>query len=203
MKKNVQLRPVFVVEGRDDTRRLRAVDPTCQTVETVGSSVPKTVLERLVQLEALGHPIVIVTDPDVQGERIRRLVAQRLKTPIHLHITRAEGQPTKSKDKSLGVEHAPDSAIKRLLATAEQMVQNSQDPLKEEAVWTNQQVRELGLVGQANSRHLRELLGESLAIGYVNGKHLTERLNLHQVTRQQVQEILDKAEGLDAQASES
>ncbi|RLK62408.1 DUF4093 domain-containing protein [Atopobacter sp. AH10] len=183
--------PIYVVEGRDDTRRLKSVDPTCQTVETIGSSVPDEVLNRLLFLEQLGHPIVILTDPDVQGERIRRIVGQALDHPIHLHITRSEGKSLRAKHKSLGIEHASDETILRLLNQAKDLCQMSSSSLKRPDLWTSKMVRDYGLVGRDESRCLREYLGEKLTIGYVNGKHIVERLNQHGISKEQVESLLE------------
>ena len=68
---------VIVVEGRDDTKRLiETFGPTVKTIETGGSALETPVLAQIVEA-AKTHGIIVLTDPDYQGERLRRLVTDR------------------------------------------------------------------------------------------------------------------------------
>ena len=67
---------IIVVEGRDDTKRLiETFGPTVKTIETGGSALEAPVLAQIVEA-ARTHGIIVLTDPDYQGERLRRLVTQ-------------------------------------------------------------------------------------------------------------------------------
>ena len=70
-----QYNAVVVVEGKDDTIRLKQFFPGIETIETNGSDVPDTVLTELQEL-AHKREIIVLTDPDLNGERIRRLVTK-------------------------------------------------------------------------------------------------------------------------------
>ena len=104
---------VVVVEGKDDTIRLKQFFPGIETIETNGSDVPETILAELQEL-ACKREIIVLTDPDLNGERIRRLVTQAVPTAKQAFITRKEGEPHKKG--SLGVEHASKEALKKALS---------------------------------------------------------------------------------------
>ncbi|WP_019778294.1 DUF4093 domain-containing protein, partial [Streptococcus sobrinus] len=50
----------------------------------------------------------------------------------------------------------------------------------------------LGLLMGSDSRKRREYLGEKLRIGYCNGKQLLKRLELFGVTKDEVEEVMEK-----------
>lgn len=85
---------VVVVEGKDDTIRLKQFFPGIETVETNGSAVSKQVLEELKKLSQ-SREIIVFTDPDFNGERIRRIVTEAIPTAKQAFITRKEGEPEK------------------------------------------------------------------------------------------------------------
>ena len=92
MQKNFNA--VVVVEGKDDTIRLKQFFPGIETVETNGSAVSDAVLAKLKKL-AQSREIIVFTDPDVNGERIRRIVTEAVPTAKQAFITRKEGEPQK------------------------------------------------------------------------------------------------------------
>lgn len=85
---------VVVVEGKDDTIRLKQFFPGIETIETNGSAVSDEVLEELKKLSQK-RKIIIFTDPDFNGERIRRIVSQAVPKAKQAFITRKEGEPEK------------------------------------------------------------------------------------------------------------
>ncbi|TKV15556.1 ribonuclease M5, partial [Citrobacter sp. TBCS-11] len=92
----------IVVEGRDDTANLKHYFD-CDTYETGGSSIDDRDLERLKVLEEK-RGIIVFTDPDFQGERIRKIIMKAIPQAGHAFLNRDEAKP-KGKG-SLGVEHA-------------------------------------------------------------------------------------------------
>src|SRR5699024_11366938 len=66
---------VIVVEGKDDTIRLKQFFPGIETIETNGSAVSDEVLKQIQKLSE-SRQIIVFTDPDFNGERIRRIVTK-------------------------------------------------------------------------------------------------------------------------------
>lgn len=157
---------VIVVEGKDDTIRLRQFFPGIETIETNGSAVSKKVLAELAQLSKT-REIIIFTDPDFNGERIRRIVSEAVPSAKQAFITRKEAEP--DKQGSLGVEHASKEAIKRALSDLHEVEVKMQ---LDYGVY-----RKLGLAAGNGSKKLREKVGDLLSVGYGNAKTFYQRLN--------------------------
>lgn len=88
--------PLIIVEGSNDRRRLRRVLPESVPIAlTYGIPSP----DRLQELERLARhrPVVIMTDADATGRRIRGILAEVFPDAVHLHTKRGYG----------GVEHTP------------------------------------------------------------------------------------------------
>lgn len=175
---------VVVVEGKDDTKQLQNFFPGIETVETNGSAVSAETLTLLQKL-AQKRPIIIFTDPDFNGERIRKIVSQAVPSAKQAFITRAEGAPHKKG--SLGVEHASKAALTRALHDLHQV-----EPEKSDLTWDA--YVNLGLTGRAASKNLREAVGEELGIGYGNGKQLFKRLKMFGISLADLQRAVQQHE---------
>ncbi|GKT03047.1 ribonuclease M5 [Furfurilactobacillus entadae] len=170
-----KIKEVLVVEGKDDTKRiLQAVD--ADTFETNGSALNKAMLAQIKQLQAT-RGVIVMTDPDFNGERLRKLITAAVPEAKHAFITKKQGVPENAGG-SLGVEHATPDVIKDALAHL------STGSSTFTPVINQTDLLAAGLIGQPDSRKRREQLGEQLNLGYVNGKQLLKRLQLFQVSRQ-------------------
>lgn len=158
---------VIVVEGKDDTIRLKQFFPGIETIETNGSAVSDKALAQIKKLSKT-RQIIVFTDPDFNGERIRRIVTNAVPNAKQAFITRKEGEPHKKG--SLGVEHASKEALTRALGDLHEVEPQKSD-LTEDAY------RNLGLAGGSGSRKLREQVGIKLSVGYGNSKQFYNRLH--------------------------
>ena len=70
---------VIVVEGKDDTANLRRFYEV-DTYETRGSAIDQDDLERIATLQEL-RGVIVLTDPDYNGERIRKIIMQEVPRP--------------------------------------------------------------------------------------------------------------------------
>jgi len=168
-----KIKEVIVVEGKDDTKRLAlAVD--ADTLETNGSAISEETLAQIKQLQAT-RGVIVFTDPDFSGERIRKIISANVPGVKHAFLPRKAGVPTKAGG-SLGVEHASPEAIRTALANL------YTERVDEPATLISQgDLIRAGLLAGPQARQRREQLGELLKIGYVNGKQLPKRLQLFQV----------------------
>lgn len=168
----MKIREFIVVEGKSDTQAIkRAVE--ADTIETNGSAVSRKTLEMIQHAEKI-KGVIILTDPDVPGERIRKIVSQAVPGCKHAFITRKEafGAP----NRSLGIEHASPDVIRSALRDV-----YTERVDQEEQISTTL-LREYGLIAGEKAKERREKLGERLKIGYTNGKQLHKRLNLFQIS---------------------
>lgn len=173
---------VIVVEGRDDTANLKRFYEV-ETYETGGSSIDEYDLERLKRLHEK-RGIIIFTDPDFQGERIRKIIMAEIPTAEHAFIQRNEARP-KHKG-SLGVEHASWTALEEALShveTSVDLTELSNPILQSDLI-------KFGLILKPDSRKRREFLCEQLRIGYTNGKQLLKRLNMFAISQKEIEIVM-------------
>ena len=177
---------VIVVEGRDDTANLKHYFDV-ETYETRGSAINDQDIERIRRLHDL-HGVIVFTDPDFNGERIRRMIMIAIPTVQHAFLKRYEAAPkSKTKGRSLGIEHASYEDLKTALAQVTEQFEN-----ENEFDINRSDLIRLGFLAGADSRKRREYLGEQLRIGYSNGKQLLKRLELFGVTLAEVEEVMAK-----------
>lgn len=170
---------VIVVEGRDDTTNLKRFYDL-DTYETGGSSIDAQDIERLHLLQKK-RGIVVFTDPDFQGERIRKIIMQAIPEAQHAFLKRDEARP-KGKG-SLGVEHAKYEDLEKALGhlTGGKVIAPTV---------TQADLISFGLILRKDSRQRREYLCESLRIGYANGKQMLKRLNMFGIHLEQIEEVM-------------
>lgn len=186
----LKIQEVIVVEGKDDTANLHRYYDV-DTYETRGSAITDEDLERIERLNDL-RGIIVLTDPDYNGERIRKLIMQAVPTAKHAFLTRNEATPkSKTKGRSLGVEHASFEDLQQALSS---VLGNYDDENSFDI--TRSDLMRLGLLMDSDSRKRREFLGEQLRIGYTNGKQLLKRLELFGVTLAEVEEAIEEYKGV-------
>lgn len=177
----MKLREVIVVEGKDDTVAIkRAVD--ADTIETNGSAVNQATIEKIKRVQKT-RGVIIFTDPDFPGEKIRKTIEQQVSGCKHAFLPK-EAAIAKG-GKGLGVEHAHPDAIREALKDAHMMQETIMEEITQEDLIT------AGLIGGEGAKERREWLGKLLKIGYTNGKQLHKRLMMFQISKQEFAEALE------------
>jgi len=126
----------------------------------------------------------------INGERIRRMIMTAIPTVQHAFLKRDEAVPkSKTKGHSLGIEHASYEDLKTALeqVTEQFEVESDFDISRSDLI-------RLGFLAGADSRKRREYLGESLRIGYSNGKQLLKRLELFGINLAEVEDAMKSYE---------
>lgn len=172
---------VVVVEGKDDTIRLKQFFPGIETIETQGSAVSEEVLAQIKKLSQK-REIIVFTDPDFNGERIRRIVTNVVPDAKQAFITRKEGEP-KKRGNSLGVEHASKKALERALSDLHEVKEEDSD-------LDYSEYSALGLAGGTGSKKLREQVGIKLGVGYGNSKQFFKRLHTFGITMNELEKTV-------------
>lgn len=169
----MKIKEVIVVEGKDDTTAIRrAVD--ADTIETNGSAINEETIEKI-KLAQKTRGVIVLTDPDFPGEKIRNTITQRV--PGCKHAFLAKEDALKNKGRGLGVEHASPQAILNALHEAHEMSETIMEEI------TQEDLIDAGLIGGLGAKERRESLGKILKIGYTNGKQLHKRLMMFQISR--------------------
>lgn len=175
-----KIKEVLVVEGKDDTKRINEV-LEADTIETRGSAISDETLMVIDEL-AQTRGIIIFTDPDFSGEKIRKIVSNHVPEAKHAFLKRNDAIP--SHKGSLGVEHASNQAI---IDALKNVYTENDDNVE---VISQQDLIMAHLVGSKTAKTRRQALGEILKIGYVNGKQLQKRLKMFGITQAQFSNAL-------------
>lgn len=176
----MKIKEIIVVEGKDDTTAVkRAVD--VDTIETNGSAVNETTIEKVRRAQEI-RGVIIFTDPDFPGEKIRKTIANQVSGCKHAFLPKDEA--IAKRGKGLGVEHASPEAIRRALKDAQLMHESIVEEITQEDLIT------AGLIGGEGAKERRIMLGNLLKIGYTNGKQLHKRLMMFQISKQEFAEAL-------------
>ncbi|GGA70834.1 ribonuclease M5 [Ornithinibacillus halotolerans] len=180
----MKIREVIVVEGKDDTAKIKlAVD--ADTIETNGSAINKNILQQIKHAQEK-RGVIVFTDPDYPGERIRHIINQHVPGCKHAFLTRDNARAKNPINKSLGIEHASIEAIKQALQDVYELAEIEKTDITKEDLMYHQ------LIGGPSSSKKREKLGELLQIGHTNGKQLLKRLTMFQITKSHFEEAMRK-----------
>ena len=151
MSSIVKINEFIVVEGRDDTARVKEA-VQCDTIETNGSAINRQTLEVIAQAQET-RGVIVLTDPDFPGDKIRSIITEHVPGVKHAYLDRALA---KNKRGKIGIEHASEDAIEE----------------GEESI-SKATLIDLGLIIGPDARRRRDLIGSRLHIGHSNGKQLS------------------------------
>lgn len=187
----VEIKEIIVVEGKNDTLKIKQA-VQADTIETNGSAVSESTLD-MIRHAQKKRGVIIFTDPDYPGERIRHITSASVPRCKHAFLPKKEADSGKSTN-SIGVEHASVEAIQIALEQVYE-VDSLSAPLND---ITRSDLMQYGLLGGAGAKSRREALGDTLHIGYTNGKQLLHRLKMFQITKDELnwamQHILERGE---------
>jgi ribonuclease M5 len=176
------IKEVIVVEGRDDVTAVkRAVD--AEVIAVGGFGINARVIEKIKEAQKR-QGVIVLTDPDHAGEKIRRIISKRVPDIKHAYITRKEG----TKDDDIGVENAKPEVILRALEFAKCEIKEKRDE------FSIQDLVFFKLTGDNKAKERREALGRELGIGYSNSTQFITKLNNYGISREEFIEALNQLE---------
>lgn len=176
----MNIKEVIVVEGKSDTTAVKRATGA-DTIETNGSAIDEETLQRIAHAEQT-RGVIVFTDPDYPGRRIRAIIEERIPTVKHAFL---EKKKTIAKNgKGLGIEHATDADIRQAIQAVYTIEQQAITEIPLVALMNAK------LIGHPEARRRRERLSERLKIGQVNGKGLKKRLEMFRITPEQLQEVI-------------
>lgn len=167
------IKEVIVVEGRDDIAAVkRAVD--AELIATSGFGITEKTIQRI-KSAAARCGVIILTDPDSAGERIRKTVSSRVPGCKHAFLPRELA----IKDGDIGVENASPESIRDALAK----VKTEAPAARNEFDMMDLVLHRLTGTPEASTR--RDKVGRILGIGYGNSKQFLNRLNKYGILREE------------------
>ncbi|EHI97034.1 primase/topoisomerase like protein [Clostridium sp. DL-VIII] len=178
----ILIKEVIVVEGRDDVDAVKkAID--AEIISVGGFGINAKVIERIKEAQKR-KGVIVLTDPDFAGEKIRRIISKRVKGIKHAYIAKEDGL----KNGDIGVENACPEVILRALEMAKITVQEKQE------FFNMQDMFYFKLTGDTTSKVRRRMLGKILGIGYGNATQMISRLNNYGITREEFTDAIMEIE---------
>lgn len=181
-EEKMKIKEIIVVEGKDDTVAIKnAVD--ADTIETGGSAINREILERIKHAQKT-RGVIVFTDPDFPGQKIRHTISEYVPECKHAFLPK---ELAKGKNgKGIGVEHASKESIITALTGLHQSYEGESELIPMSVLI------DYHLVSHPASKARRERLGNILNIGYTNGKQLQKRLQMFQITLEQLEEAVSQ-----------
>ena len=171
------IREVIVVEGKNDTKRLKSFFDV-ETIETNGLNLNKKTIELIREIN-VKRGVILFLDPDTPGEKIRKRLNDEISGLKNAFVIKKEARTSKK----VGVEHASkevlEEALNNLVTYGE-----FKDSLSKEEFY------ELGLAGENDSASRRAKVAKHFHLGECNGKTLFKRINMLGIGYKDIKEIL-------------
>ena len=171
------IREVIVVEGKNDTKRLKSFFDV-ETIETNGLNLNKKTIELIREINDR-RGVILFLDPDTPGEKIRKRLNDEISGLKNAFVIKKEARTSKK----VGVEHASkevlEEALNNLVTYGE-----FKDSLSKEEFY------ELGLAGESDSASRRTKVATHFHLGECNGKTLFKRINMLGIGYKDIKEIL-------------
>lgn len=176
------IKEVIVVEGKMDVAAVRrAVEADC--IITDGFRLRNSAIKNIrAAYEKRG--IIILTDPDTVGERIRARLTGMFPRAKHAFIPVEDA--TNVNDGDIGVEQANPAAIRAALALVRTPME------RPEPLFSMSDMMTCGLTGTQDSAVRRACLGRRLGIGFANAKTFLRRLNTYGITRDEFESAMEE-----------
>jgi len=177
------LKEVLIVEGKMDTAAVkRALE--ADTIETGGFTLSRSTL-RQIAAAYNKRGIIILTDPDGAGERIRKFLTEQFPKAGQAFVPKKDASTTND----VGIEQASPEAIRLAIAK----VRHTE--FLPQKIFSIADMNAAELTGTPRASQRRAKLGAALGIGFGNAKRFLQRLNTYGVTREEFSAALKILDG--------
>lgn len=174
-----KLTALLVVEGKTDKALIESF-LDADIITTNGSEVSRETID-FIKEAAKKRSVIVLTDPDSPGKRIRDVLDGNIKGLLHAYIPK-EGSV---KHHKVGVAESSKTLILEALS---HVVPSNSRP---DASLTFQDFMDLGLASSSSSSERREKIGKELHLGFGNAKTLLKRANALGLTKEDLKKALN------------
>ncbi|KLU62070.1 ribonuclease M5 [Peptococcaceae bacterium CEB3] len=188
MKGTEVIEQLIVVEGKNDAEAVRRALGPVDILWTEGYGLSREKLDYIAGM-AEKRGVIIFTDPDSVGERIRERIRRRVPEARHVFLP----QRAARRRGEIGVENASGEEIRKAFARVQRVCPAS--GATEEVFGMNDLI-EAGLAGKVSSGDKRREAGHLLGIGEANAKQFLHRLNRFGVSRTEFRQVVKEVEAV-------
>ena len=171
--------PLLVVEGTSDVAFIRSF-LDADIITTNGSDVPRETIEYIKEAKKT-REVVVLTDPDTSGKRIRDVLDQEIPGLQHAFINKEDA----IKKHKVGIAESSPKVVLEALKFAFSTTDAPKGNL------TPKDLFDLGLSGCSDSFQKREKVAKALHLGHANAKTMLKRMNAIGITKSQIEEVLN------------
>ncbi|HML99962.1 MAG TPA: ribonuclease M5 [Bacilli bacterium] len=172
---------IFVVEGTTDVNFLQNFIKS-EFVITNGSEVSRETIEYLKVASKL-KKIIVMTDPDAPGLRIRSIIENAIPGVSHVYVER---QQCIGRHK-LGIAESNRQAVQEALRNIVPSKATKRGTL------TSSQLISLGLIGEREAKIKRDNISKIFHLGVPNGKTFLYRLNSLGITYDELKKMVEES----------
>lgn len=173
-----EIKEVIVVEGNSDKQFLETFLKADILIAN-GSAIDGFEKEYLIELSK-SRGVIILTDPDYPGEKIRKEISSYLPVCKHAFVRKQYS----IKHNKVGVAEASKEEVLRSLENVVTFNENQKENLTATDLFL------LNISGN-NSKQNKIKIIEKYHLGYCNSKTLLKRLNLLNVTKEELEKFLN------------
>ena len=174
----MKIKEVIVVEGKSDYTLLKSFLDV-EIIITNGSEISKQTLDLIKKAnETTG--IIVLTDPDYPGTRIRNIISEYVGNCKHAFVEKSKA----IRGKKVGIAETKKEDI---LLALENVVTFSD--IKEGDI-NYSDLYELGFIGKKDSKEKREKVANYYHLGWCNAKNFLKRLNMFNINIEQIIEVI-------------
>ena len=174
------LNGVLIVEGKDDESLIKSF-LDCYVFKTNGFDLKH---EDILFLNKVSekHKIIVLTDPDEAGEKIRSTINKNVKNTCNVFVD----INMCGKNNKHGVAES----------TKEHILEQLKEHLTLESPKygniTAYQLNKIGLNGDSKSKEKRKYICKCFSLGICNAKNMLERINLLGISINDISKVLDE-----------
>jgi len=161
-----RIQEIIVVEGKTDTAVIKELFDA-DTIETSGSGINDEIIA-MIQEAAKRRGVIVLTDPDYPGTKIRQTIIDAVPEARHAFVNREDAIGKKK----LGIAEARKDAIVEALNNAVTFT-------KDQTSITWEEFLALGVIGHKDRR---DKLCQAFCLGHANNKTLFHRMNMFGLT---------------------
>ena len=176
------MKTIIIVEGKSDTRRLKEVYSDIITFETSGLGLDEKKIKKLQEF-SLDTKLIVFTDPDGPGEKIRARLTKEIDNLFHAYLPNEKA--LSKNQKKIGVEHASSEDIREAL-------ENLYSQSKQKMTYIVGDLIDWNIY---SSKNRRIMFCDKLHIAYGNNRKVVDQLNIFGIKYEQIKEVLEEIDG--------
>ena len=174
----MKIKELIVVEGKTDLIFLKSF-LDADIVITNGSEISQKTLDFIKEANSK-QGVIILTDPDYPGLRIRNIITNYIGNCKHAYIEKNKA----IKGKKVGIAEAKKEDIINALKNVVTYKKENSNNI------TQMDLIDLGLIGKEDSSEKREKVCNYYHLGWCNAKTFLKRVNMFGLKIEQIKEVI-------------